>query len=99
MYHVRRIVVIRVFTIRRSDAFLSDYLIDSVKNCSQWGLNPQPPNHQFNALPTEMARNLLGLYKSLNDSHPQTNSELAQLVDHDSEDPEAVGSNPTGSNC
>ena len=31
-----------------------------IKNCSQWGWNPWPPDHQDNALPTELGRNLLG---------------------------------------
>ena len=57
------------FTIGLSDAFLSDFLTDIklhsfnkinfVKNCPQWGLNSQPPDHQSGALTTELARNLL----------------------------------------
>ena len=34
--------------------------INFVKNCPQWGLNPQPLDHHSNALPTELGRNLLG---------------------------------------
>ena len=34
--------------------------INFVKNCPQWGLNSQPPDHQANALPTELGWNLLG---------------------------------------
>ena len=37
-------------------------------------------------------------YKGLNDSYRQPNSDLAQLVEHNSDDPEVVGSNPTVSN-
>ena len=33
--------------------------INFVKNCPQWGLNPQPPDHQSPALPNELGRNLL----------------------------------------
>ena len=33
--------------------------INFVKNCTQWGLNSQPPNHQSRALPTVLGRNLL----------------------------------------
>ena len=50
-------------------AFLSDFLSDSskviqnkinfVKNCPQWDLNPQPPDHNSNALPTELSHYLV----------------------------------------
>ena len=40
----------------------------------------------------------VGLYKGLNDSHRQPNSDLAQLVKHMSNDLEVAGSNPTGGN-
>ena len=33
--------------------------INFVKNCPQWGLNPGPSDHHFNAVPTELGRNLL----------------------------------------
>ena len=39
------------------------------KNCPQWGLKPGPPDHETNALPTELSQhsvaslNLHGLYK------------------------------------
>ena len=33
--------------------------INSIKNFPQWGLNPWPPDHHFNALPTEPGRDLL----------------------------------------
>ena len=36
------------------------------------------------------------LYKGLNDSHSQPNSDLAQLAEHETDDPEVVSSNPTG---
>ena len=29
--------------------------INSIKNCPQWGLNSQPPDHQSHALPTELS--------------------------------------------
>ena len=60
--------VIGFFTIGLSDAFsvrLSDrsevtqHKINFIKNCPQWGLNSQPPDHQSCALPTVLARNLL----------------------------------------
>ena len=59
--------IIGVFTIGQSDAILSDCLTDlklhsTKKFCQklpQWGLNPWPPDHQYPALPTELARNLL----------------------------------------
>ena len=38
------------------------------------------------------------LYKNLDDSHRQPNSDLAQLAEHYSDDPEFVRSNPTGRN-
>ena len=40
-----------------------------VKNCAQWGLKPGPPDHEANALPTELNQhsvaslNLHDLYK------------------------------------
>ena len=48
-------------------AFLSVYdrskltqnKINFVKNCSQCGLNPQPPDHHSNALPTELSHYLV----------------------------------------
>ena len=48
---------IRFFMIKKSDAFLSEYLTDLtlhrfIKNCPQWDLNSQPPDHQSHALPT-----------------------------------------------
>ena len=33
--------------------------INFIKNCPHWGLNPQPLDHQSNALPIEPRRNLL----------------------------------------
>ena len=56
------------FTIRKSDAFLSDFPnrckvtqneINFI-NCPQWGLNPGPPHHNPNVLSTELSMNLLG---------------------------------------
>ena len=38
------------------------------------------------------------LYKGLVDSHPQPNSDLAQLAEHGTDDLEVVSSNPTGDN-
>ena len=47
--------------------FLSDYLTDLTqhkinffKNCPQWGLNSQPPDHQSHALPTGLGSNPTG---------------------------------------
>ena len=97
--------------------------INFIKNCPQWGLNSQLPDHQSHALPTVLGRNLLEIsevsfllfmhhftcwtlfisrinrawhYKGLNDSHPQTNTDLAQLVEHGTDDPEVASLNPTG---
>ena len=59
---------IEFFTLGLSDTFLSDYLTDLkvtqnkinfVKNCPQWGLNSQPPDHLSNALPTELSHYLI----------------------------------------
>ena len=36
------------------------------------------------------------LYKGFNDSHPQPNSDLAQLLEQEIDDLEVVSSNPTG---
>ena len=67
--------LIRVFHDTR---FLSDYLTDLytgkskinfVKNRPQWGLNPQPLDHDSNAPPTELSHHFVvcvnhkGLYK------------------------------------
>ena len=46
--------------VRLSDrSEVTQHKINFVKNCTQWGLNSQPPDHQSSALPTELARNLL----------------------------------------
>ena len=48
-------------SIRISDRFkVTQNKIYFVKNCPQWGLNSQPPDHHSNALPIELDRNLLG---------------------------------------
>ena len=49
--HYNIVKPIGFFTIRKSDPFLSGYLTDLK--------NPQPPDHHFNALPTELGGNLL----------------------------------------
>ena len=46
-------------SVRLSDSSeVTQNKINLVKNCPQWGLNSQPPDHQFYALPAELARNL-----------------------------------------
>ena len=37
--------------------------INFIKNCPQWGLNSQPPDHQSHALLTVLVRNLLEIYE------------------------------------
>ena len=37
-------------------------------------------------------------YRGLNDSHPQPNSDLGQLAEHETDDLEVVSSNPTRGN-
>ena len=47
-------------SVRLSDrSKVSQHKINFVKNCPQWGLDSQPPDHQSGALTTELARNLL----------------------------------------
>ena len=58
-------VIIEFFMIRVSVRFTDRFKvtqnkINFIKNCPQWGLNSQPPDHPSNALPTELGRNLLG---------------------------------------
>ena len=58
-------VIIEVFTIavsvRLSDRSLyREEQKKFIKNCPEWGLKPEPPDLQANALPTELGRNLLG---------------------------------------
>ena len=64
----RYVICIRVFhdrpvwhiSVRLSDrSVVTQHKINFVKNRPQWGLNPQPPDHQSPALPTELGRNLL----------------------------------------
>ena len=58
------------FTIRKSDAFLSDYLTDLKLHRTKYILSKiaasgvwaqKPPDHQSNALPSKLDRNLLGM--------------------------------------
>ena len=115
--HFRRI------SVRLSDrSKVTQNKINFIKNCPQWGLNSQPPDHQSHALLTELGRNLLEmsevsfllfhaplymlvsginrawLYKESDDSHPQPNSDLAQLAEHGADDLVVVSSNPTKDN-
>ena len=47
-------------SVRLSDRIkVTQHKVNFVKNCPQWGLNSQPPDHQSGALTTELARNLL----------------------------------------
>ena len=63
--------------------------INFVKNYPQWGLNPQPPDHHSNALPTERGRNPLSrrflkwaLFVSCTTSHVGLCSFL-ESIEHD----------------
>ena len=48
------------FSVRLSDrSKVTQNKINFVKNCPQWDLNSQPPDHQSHALVTELGRNLL----------------------------------------
>ena len=48
-------------SVRLSDRFkVTQNKINFFKTCPQWGLNSQPPDHDSNALTTELGRNLLG---------------------------------------
>ena len=48
-------------SVRLSDRFkVTQNKINFIKNCLQWGLNSQLPDHDSNALTTELGRNLLG---------------------------------------
>ena len=106
-------------SVRLSDrSEVTQQKINCIKNCHQWCLNSQTPDHQSHALPTALGRNLLEisevsfllfhapfhmldfvyfsrinrawLYKGLNDSYVQPNSDLAQLAEHETDDPEVV---------
>ena len=51
-------------SVRLSDRFkVTQHKLNFVKNCPQWGLKSQPPDHQSDALITELARNLLEISK------------------------------------
>ena len=48
-------------SVRLSDRYkVKQIKINFVKNCPQRGCNPQPLDHDSNALPTELGRNMLG---------------------------------------
>ena len=60
MWEIVEFFTIRV-SVRLSDrSKVTQIKINFVKNCPQWGWNPGPPDHDSNALPTELGRNLLG---------------------------------------
>ena len=51
---------IEFFTIRISVRLFDRFKVTQnkiyfIKNCSEWGLNSQPMDHQSNALPTELS--------------------------------------------
>ena len=55
--------------------------------------------HHFTCWTLFISRiNRAWLYKGLVDSHPQPISDLAQLIEHGTDDLEVVSSNPTGTN-
>ena len=57
VFHDKEILRISVRISGRSK--VTQNKINFVKNCPQWGLNSQPPDHQSRTLPTVLARNLL----------------------------------------
>ena len=64
-----------------------------VKNCPQWGLKPGPPDHETNALPTELSQHsvqqvkwCMTQTKLTSEISCPTDSCLAQLVMHWPED-------------
>ena len=77
-------------SVRLSDRFkVTLNKINFVKNCPQWGLNPQTLDHHSNALPTELGRNLLArrflkwaLFVSCTTSHVGLCSFL-ESIEHD----------------
>ena len=59
-------------SVRLSDrSKVTQHKINFIKNCPQWGLNSQPPDHQSHALPTVLSHYLVvdvnhqGLYKGV----------------------------------
>ena len=57
--HIVEFFTIRI-SVRLSDrSKVTQHIINFVKNCPQWGLSSQPPDHQSHALPTVLGRNLL----------------------------------------
>ena len=47
-------------SVRLSDrSKVTQHKMNFIKNCPQWGLNSQPPDHQSGGLPTVLSRNLL----------------------------------------
>ena len=57
VFHDKEIWCISVRLSDRSK--VTQHKINFVKNCPQWGLNPQPPDNQSNALLTVLGKNLL----------------------------------------
>ena len=50
-------------SVRLSDKYkVTQNKISYVKNCHQWGLNSQPPDHQFHALSTEISHYLFWVW-------------------------------------
>ena len=56
-----RTLTFEFFTIGLSGTFekVTQNKINFVKNCPQWGLNSQPPDHQSNALRAELSHYLV----------------------------------------
>ena len=57
IFHDKEIGRISVRLSDRSE--VTQHKINFVKKLPQWDLNPQPPDHQSHALPTELGRDLL----------------------------------------
>ena len=88
--HVAKLIHPVILPVRLSDrSQVTQNIISFIKNCPQWGLNPQPPDHPCNALPIELGRNLLGrrflmwaLFVSCTTSHVGLGSFL-EWIEHD----------------
>ena len=108
VFHNKEISHISVRLSDRSE--VTRHKINFAKNCPQLDLNPQLLDHHSHAMPTKLGRILLEISEvsfllfhaplHMLDfvSHPQSNSDLAQLAEHETDDLEVVSSNPTGGN-
>ena len=118
VFHDKEIWHISVRLSDRSE--VTQHKINFIKNCSQWGLNPQPPDHHSSQVTIWLWVWIIKTFiKSCsidfrNKQSPTcevvhdtkenslqkspTDSSLAQLSEHQTDDLEVVSSNPTGNN-